>query len=233
MNKYLEKLAEAYPDLASYLADLNAENDRLKEGNNVTHIDSSNKTLIERISRKIIHEKGGGFTHYFVPDVSDKSVPLKGHVLVQTASNPSWTERLFHPLHSVFDGSKRRSARDSLILHHELLESDEFNNTILPRIQQDYLKGSLRQGYNAYGVSIKKDGKEIGVHNTLAVLMRESNRVRLSPDIKAFDLLRKWRKNSGESDLLFTLTGKHYGEEFSEEDLIKGRNYSSDGGAVK
>ena len=134
------------------------------------------------------------------------------HYSVDHAS-PNLITRALTPIYGVFQGKKDRSLVYSLGRLHEAIEVDEFKNNILPILKAHMGEGpkpSIDRGFMVNG------------HISPAVVMRESNMVNKIGHHDALSHLFRYRRRHDEPVLL-QLTGKKYGEEFSEQDLEKAR----------
>lgn len=128
---------------------------------------------------------------------------------------PGLLTRYLSPIYGVFQPKSHTDLTHAVSKVHEAIEADEFNDHVLPVLKRHLGEGpppTVDRGFMVQG------------HVNPAVVMRESNLLREIGDLPALDRLRKYRK--GTDDIVLQhITGKVYGDEFTEEDFNKARAF--------
>lgn len=207
MNRYLEKIAEmSIADAATHATE---EYERLLKTHGARDVTTGN-VLSKRywtavrsgghgMSWRIQKKPGGGF------DESYEAIHATPNVLT----------RYLSPIYGVIQNKQDVSLVNSVSKLHEAIELDEFRNHVLPILKRHFGEGpppDIDRGFMVSG------------HMNPAVVMRESNFVNRLGAHEALSRLAKYRRTYDDPTLL-AITGKRYGEVFSEEEMDKARTY--------
>ena len=137
-----------------------------------------------------------------------------------THLDPNPLTRILSPLHKLFSSKDRSNLVHSFANRHEAHEVSEMSTDFVNRVRHSVIKGTSIPSLNGL---ISKNGKTVGEHANIAVLMRESNEFSKIPHKNLLDKIEKMRHSTGESDLLKKLTNKPYGSRFNSRDLKTAR----------
>ncbi len=207
MNRYLEKIASmTVGDATSYM---DTEYRKLVDKHNIEHRE------VHGIFDKDYWEavrSGGHFMKWSVGKYDSAKISPKYSVL---SSDAGVVTRLRSPIYKLWQTKKDRDLIGSLSRLHEAIEVDEFNNSVLPILKQHLGEGGKP--------SVDRKLK-VGDHINPAVVMRESNLLSQIGRHGAFDKLFAYRK-AYDDPILLKITGKRYGDTFTQEDMDKARSY--------
>lgn len=217
-NKYLEKISKLQ-SVEDYTRKLNSES-----------IDTLNdlKAELIKVDRKkdpLLYNQamstGGHGVRWSIHGDKDGNTVTDSIKILHT--DPNWRLRLKSPLYSLFQSRKTSDLMSAMGLRHEVLEAAEIRNRLFPTILRIIKEKSGEPIPSNVVITDDKD-RVIGDHANLAVLMLESNLINSSPYKDRLSKLIKYRLKH-ESNILKNLTGKSYGDYFTEEDIAKGRHY--------
>lgn len=196
MNKYLQKIAEEYPEHAqaeAYYNKLMKRVDNIKKGQGFTELNPKQdvgsatdpKIRKFRIAQPMLRAS----------DYTDDQRTKDALNLLAAISRAHEGNEIIYGNRNIKNYKLDRNAKSAPASHYNNLNR---------------------------GVIIDQFGNKTGQHSSLAVLGRESNDVRKLPlnEVKTSRILM--RTSTGEAKLLKDITGKRYGiDEFTPEDLEK------------
>lgn len=207
MNKYLMKIAAmTAEDATSYLY---SEYNKLKESTGAT--DLSVSSPFDSKYWDAISSNGARVKLDWGKKVQGKIQPEYSI----SYAEPHILTRLATPIYPLFQSSVNSKLLRDLVKVHEGLEAEEFDKHVLPVIRGHSGEGDKPEVVRRFLVS---------GHINPAVIMRESNVVSDLGDQKAFRKLIAHRRIF-DNPWLKLVSGKSYGDRFSEEDLNKARSF--------
>jgi hypothetical protein len=210
-NKYIEKVANVDRE---YLDSLNQVSSDI-----LSRLHASYSVVSDRSdpNYQAAFGAGGYASHFSTRRLANGEYERKYNIYhVQ----PGLHLRLASPIYGIFQSKRDANLTSALSKAHEAIEIDEMDSHRLPAIEQAYENSDPLPPLTT--VIRDEKGRVRGEHANLAVLMRESNLIRNAPKGYLSRIIRHRKKY--EDDALFKLTGKHYLDQFTEDDFALARN---------